>query len=86
MPWYDESLGAGIVFFIANTAFGAFIKFNEYWNAAVVMCAGLAPAIVFCAYLYMRWLPYLLTKHIVKPAVRPWRLSERPWKGFQAPL
>ena len=64
-----DCFSAGIYFFIANTAFASFIKFNSYWVAAVVLSLGLAPGVVFCVYLHTRWMPYLMNNAVVKPIV-----------------
>lgn len=62
---------SGIGFFLINTAFAAFIKFEGYQAAAIVLCFGLVPGLLLCTYLHIKWLPFLLDSTAIKPAVPP---------------
>lgn len=69
---------AGIIFFIANTAFAAFIKFDDYWVAAISLCLALSPGFLFCLYLHLRWIPYILLNTELKPVVSHSTLIKLP--------
>lgn len=58
-----------------NTAFAAFIKFNQYHAAAWALAASLVPGLLACLYFNARWMPHILDSHPAKPLVRLSRQS-----------
>ena len=60
---------AGMLFFILNTAFAGFIKFDTYRTAAIVLSAALGPGLLLCGWLHIRWMPHLLDNRVASPVV-----------------